>query len=210
MVGLVLLLAMYLEAGLDQQWRHVTQNCIVLGLPVVLLLLGLSLLVIPIGHVRRRPAGKSSIVFTIAGSSIAAAVLAFGAALALHEFAAPFLSGTAQSFAGWGPLTLPLSVWLLWVVLFGWMATSVEPLTLADRVARWLLGGTVLELLVAVTCHVIVRRRGGCCAGINTGLGIILGTAIMAIALGPGVFFLFYRRYQQVYRRPRPPEEADG
>ena len=43
-----------------------------------------------------------------------------------------------------------------------------------------------------------------------TGLGIVLGTAIMAVALGPGIFFLFYRRYQQVYRCPRPPEEVDG
>src|SRR5262249_37618528 len=67
----------------------------------VLLLLGLSLLVIPIGHVRRRPAGKASTVFTVAGSSLAAAVLAFGAGLSLITLATvpPLRGTTAETLA---------------------------------------------------------------------------------------------------------------
>jgi hypothetical protein len=174
------------------------------GVVVVLFLLGLSLVVIPIGEVRRRPAGRTPIVFTIIGSSLCAGLLVWGGSLALYELAFPpgTRSGPVYDTAGWMTIAAPLLVWLGWAGFFSWLAFSAEPLSLADRANKWLLGGSVLELLVAILSHVIVRRRAECCAGMLTGLGIILGTAIMIVALGPGVFFLFYRRYQQTYRRP--------
>jgi hypothetical protein len=43
----------------------------------------------------------------------------------------------------------------------------------------WLLRGSILELLVAVPCHIIVRRRHDCSAPIITSFEIVTGIAIM-------------------------------
>ena len=85
------------------------------------------------------------------------------------------------------------------MLMFGWMARSVAPQTVNDRMYQLLLAGSVLELLIALPMHLVVRRRTECCAGLSTGLGIGVGLVVMLIALGPAVFFLFYRRYRQVY-----------
>ena len=81
------------------------------------------------------------------------------------------------------------------------MAGSID----RDRLNGWLyktlVAGSVLELLIAVPMHIVVRRRDECCGGVLTGLGIGIGIVVMVIALGPAVFFLFYRRYQDTYVR---------
>jgi hypothetical protein len=56
----------------------------------------------------------------------------------------------------------------------------------------------VLELLVAVPMHVVVRRRNECCAGMQTGFAICVGAAMAIIALGPAVFVLYHRRWKNL------------
>jgi hypothetical protein len=62
------------------------------------------------------------------------------------------------------------------------------------RAISWLLKGSVLELLVAVPCHVIVRRRNDCSAPIVTSFGIVTGIAVMLLCFGPSVLFLVKKR----------------
>ncbi len=69
---------------------------------------------------------------------------------------------------------------------------------------KWLLRGSILELLVAVPSHIVVRQRGVCCAPAGTFWGITTGLAVMLLAFGPGVFFLYVARC----RRLRPPEAS--
>jgi hypothetical protein len=57
-----------------------------------------------------------------------------------------------------------------------------------------------LELLVAVPCHVIVRRRNECSAPIATSFGITTGIAVMLLAFGPSVLLLYKKRLEG-YRR---------
>jgi hypothetical protein len=99
-------------------------------------------------------------------------------------------------------------VWLGWMIVFGSMVPSLGPPSLNGRLYKTLLAGSVLELLVAIPMHLVVRRRAECCAGFGTGLGIGVGILVMLVALGPAVFFLFYRRYKQVYAR-RSDTDAD-
>ena len=71
---------------------------------------------------------------------------------------------------------------------------------LTRRRMRWLLAGSILELLAAVPSHVIVRERDDCSAPAGTFFGICCGISVMLLSFGPGVFFLFARR-MDVLRR---------
>jgi hypothetical protein len=91
----------------------------------------------------------------------------------------------------------------------GWLSGSSGPSsfaaspnpttrTLLKRMHRWLLRGSILELLVAVPSHIIVRRRGDCCAPLGTFWGIATGISVMLLCFGPGVFFLFVERFERL------------
>jgi hypothetical protein len=66
------------------------------------------------------------------------------------------------------------------------------------RAVTWLLRGSVLELLIAIPSHVIVRRRDECCAPIGTGIGISTGLAIMFLSFGPSVILLYQKRIEKL------------
>ena len=91
-------------------------------------------------------------------------------------------------------ILLILSAWVFWSVVFYKFTRNLEPDRLIRRLVSWLLKGSILELLVAVPCHIFVRRRGDCCAPMATFWGIAAGIAIMLLSFGPGVFFLFVER----------------
>ena len=104
-----------------------------------------------------------------------------------------------------GLLTL-FVFWLIWMIIFRRAASKGDPHSLVKRTMRWLLRGSILELLVAVPSHVIVRRRGDCCAPVITFWGIATGISVMLLCFGPGVFFLFVERF----RRLKPKENSGG
>lgn len=94
--------------------------------------------------------------------------------------------------------------WLIWGWVFHHYARADEAESLVQRTTRWLLRGSILELLVAVPSHIIVRQRDDCCAPIASFWGIVTGISVMLLSFGPGVFFLFAARMRG--RRPRTPE----
>jgi hypothetical protein len=114
---------------------------------------------------------------------------------------------TNASVPGWQAvlsILVPVLVfWLIWSVIFRRATKSDEPEALVKRITRWLLRGSILELLVAVPSHVIVRRRDDCCAPAGTFWGIATGISIMLLCFGPGVFFLFVERIQRL--KPKDP-----
>ena len=94
--------------------------------------------------------------------------------------------------------------WMLWGLVFLRSSRSDDPDALSRRAVRWLLRGSILELLVAVPTHVVVRHRDDCCAPYATFWGIVCGLSVMLMSFGPGVFFLFVARA----RKLKPPEST--
>lgn len=116
--------------------------------------------------------------------------------------------GTVDTTTGGVWVTVILLVglcWLVWGFIFNRFAKSDEPDSLLKRATRWLLRGSILELLIAVPSHVIVRRRDDCCAPLGTFWGIATGISVMLLCFGPGVFFLFVERFGRL--KPKSPDE---
>ncbi|MEI7732575.1 MAG: hypothetical protein WCO56_23590 [Verrucomicrobiota bacterium] len=89
-------------------------------------------------------------------------------------------------------------LWAAWALIFHQCTRRDEPEKLNRRLLHWLLKGSILEFLVALPSHVIVRGRHDCCAPAGTFLGIVTGVCLMLLAFGPGVFFLFVARFQRL------------
>jgi hypothetical protein len=105
-----------------------------------------------------------------------------------------------------GAMVTLVIFWAIWFFVFRSFAKFDDPETLLKRATRWLLRGSILELLVAAPSHVIVRRRDDCCAPAGTFWGIATGISVMLLCFGPGVFFLFVERCQRLQPKPAPAE----
>jgi hypothetical protein len=74
-----------------------------------------------------------------------------------------------------------------------------------SRITRFLIAGSILELLIAVPAHIIARCKDYCCAGFLSFIGLACGTAVMLFAFGPAVFMLLARRVQSL----KPPQKQE-
>ena len=170
-----------------------------LATATVLILCEVALLFVPVRLASRRPITRRALWIPLLGSALLAGLLGFGGSLAFLEFldrdwpnsqiVLILIFGTAGAF------------WLAWTVVFWVLSLDRGPENVAMKLHRWLLAGSVLELLVAVPTHVVVRRRSDCCAGIGTGAGICAGIIVMLLAFGPSVGFLYYRRWKKIRQR---------
>jgi len=85
-----------------------------------------------------------------------------------------------------------MMLWLFWgVVFYLYLRNSTDAST---RIVSWLLRGSILELLIVVPCHIVVRRRHDCCAPMITSFGIATGIAVMLLSFGPSVLLLYKKR----------------
>ena len=144
----------------------------------------------------QRPRSRSSIVFSVVVTGILFSTLAVSAVLCLVVAIKPahdtFLDRMLIPMlwtAGVGAWTIPF--YLLWR----------NSNTMVARATSWLIKGSVLELLIAVPSHVIVRRRNDCSAPLATGFGICSGIAIMLLAFGPSVLLLYKKRIDEYASR---------
>jgi hypothetical protein len=110
----------------------------------------------------------------------------------------------AQSNGLWGIILLVVGFWVIWAVIFRSFSKADDENSFLKRITRWLLRGSILELIIAVPSHVIVRRRDDCCAPAGTFWGIATGISVMLLCFGPGVYFLFVERCQKL--KPKSPD----
>ena len=122
---------------------------------------------------------------------------------------AVFQNNPAETSSTWGGFfsagIITAVFWLIWGLVFRRYAAADDEETILNRSLRWLMRGSILELLIAVPSHVIVRRRDDCCAPLGTFWGIATGISVMLLCFGPGVFFLFVKRMRQL--KPQVPSQ---
>ncbi len=170
----------------------------------------LALLTVPVHIANRRPVTRGALWPTIAAAAGAMALLGGGALLSIY----PIIVGDRDGpqWPLWGIAAVVIGLWALWGVLFHRLSRTQPHLDFISNLCARLVRGSILELLVAVPCHVFVRCREYCCAGVYTMFGLAMGMAVMLFAFGPAVFFLFVARARKLQcasagaaARPTPP-----
>ena len=166
--------------------------------PIVIVLGGQALLFfLSVDTSQKRLKPRSHILLSCVLAGILTALLAFAliGAIGVAVQGDRFGEGAfANPFLFFG------LAWLFWgIVFYFFLRNSSE---IVNRVTSWLLRGSILELLVVVPCHVIVRRRHDCSAPMVTSFGIITGMAIMLLSFGPSVLFLYKKRLEAYASRP--------
>jgi hypothetical protein len=180
-------------------WKYWAWVALLGGGPLILFLVNID--------TSRRPRPQRHILVSAAAAGLALALLIIAAVTnviaALPRGAREAMDDAAGDAVGWIILAACLGCWLVWaLVLWRKGERFFDP---TDRVHRWLVKGSVLELLIALPCHVIVRQRNECTAPMVTGFGVATGLAILLMSLGPGALFLYRARMRRLSPRRETP-----
>ncbi len=164
------------------------------------------LLIIPVRIVKQRPRPQRGLWATAIAAGALFAVLALGMVWSI--VAAALGDGSIESIVFLLALIFLLINWVVWSCIFRAFARNNDPGSYIRRLMKWLLRGTILELLIAVPSHVIVRHKDVCCAHGVTALGIATGLTVMLISFGPGIYFLYAERIQS--KKPKTESAESG
>jgi len=161
----------------------------------ILIISQMLLLIIPIKIVKQRPKPQRSLWFTAIAAGILFAIVMLGIiwSIIADIFGDASVDGKVPLVA----FIFLLANWIVWSCIFRIFARNTNPHSYIRRLMKWLLRGTILELLVAVPSHIIVRHKEVCCASHVTATGIATGLAVMLISFGPGIYFLYVERIKR-------------
>lgn len=152
------------------------------------------LLRIPVQLAHGRPLSKRPVIITMIAAGFAMALLVFGGALSIYEFATQLKSSSL-----WLCPVLAIGSWMFWSIFFYRSSKLGELDTRLTRLKKHLVTGSILELLIAVPTHIVARNRDYCCAGLLTFVGLTAGISVMLFAFGPAVYFLFVERWKRLH-----------
>ena len=158
----------------------------------ILILSQMLLLIIPVKIMKQRPIPRRSFWFTAIAAGALFALIVLGIVWSIT--AAIFGDDSIEETAALLALAFLLVNWIAWSCIFRAFARNSDPGSYIRKLMKWLLRGTILELLVAVPSHIIVRHKDVCCADCVTASGIATGLAVMLISFGPGIYFLYAER----------------
>ena len=163
---------------------------------VVMFVSQLALLAVPVRVASLRPVTQGPIWRTLLAGGLMAGGLAGGAFLSIYEF---LVRDNWSNKLLWTAVGLAILTWGFWALVFSRMSRRVEPADLVSRQCRYLIRGSILELLIAVPTHIVARYRDYCCAGFMTFIGLTMGVSVMLFAYGPAVFFFFVERWKRLH-----------
>lgn len=162
------------------------------------------MLLVPVDLSLQRPTSQRSVIWLILASGLMVGVLGMGATLSINEFIRKGNADATNAAIPWGVL---LGFWALWTIVFYRTSRGPAATDVITQQCRYLLKGSILELLIAIPTHIVARARDYCCAGLYTFIGIAFGISVMLFSFGPGVFFLFVARWKRL--QPLPGRPAD-
>ena len=162
------------------------------------------LLLVPVALGERRPRSRRNLMVPVVTAAFLFAVVCVSGVTALgcgiwgdrEKLSA--LYGDTGNLILCAFVTYMVVTWTVWFFVFRRFADVDNPEALTPRLMRWLLRGSILELLIAVPSHVISRNRQDCCAPIGTFWGIATGITVMLLSFGPGVLYLFAARMRRL------------
>ena len=206
-VGLLMPGAVFIMGGDNEKWATLTASVRYLyGSGIFWLAVGmvvcgeaaLLFLRVDTSWQRLRPRAHIGVSGAVAAGLTAlltaSVIWCVGCAVRGDDFTSSFILSSAAEI-----VCFVAALWLLWGIFFYVYLRGAS--AAVTRVISWLLRGSVLELLIAVPCHIIVRRRQDCSAPIVTSFGIATGIAIMLLAFGPSVLLLYKKRLDEYPRR---------
>lgn len=166
----------------------------IVWLPIGGVLCGQALLLflsVDTSHKRLKP--RAHILVSVTATALLLSLLATGLVLSVgvaysEKFLDKYFETVMSLILFW------ILLWLAWGAIFYWYARNSSDVV--NRAVSWLLKGSVLELLIVVPCHVIVRRRNDCSAPMLTSFGIVTGIAVMLLSFGPSVLVLYKKRLE--------------
>lgn len=176
--------------------------CLIFGF--VLILCAIGLLAVPVAVSQTRPISRRKLYVPVLTGAFLFSLMSWGLIASLFvaakgdhglDLISLGVKGDSGVFVLAGEILL---AWIVWGGFFFWYYRANEPRGLIKSLGRWLLAGSILELLVAVPSHVAVRHKDTCCAPAVSFYGIATGISIMLLAFGPGVFFLFADRFRHL------------
>jgi hypothetical protein len=165
----------------------------------VILLSQLLMLIFPVRMYSGNPAPQRSIWAPLMTTAVLLMVLLFGLTASIMVAIWGDHIDEPQVYV-WAGVFI-VGTWVIWAMVFYYFGKAGDLPMFAQRLSRWLVKGSIVELLVAVPCHIIVRHREDCCAPGITFFGIAAGLVVMAVAFGPAVLLLVNARMKQAYAR---------
>ena len=154
------------------------------------------LLMYPVKAAEEAPIPRRSVWVPIIAMAFLFSVLLLGVVVSIAM--AVFGDDALYSYFMWGYFVFLVVGWIAWAWLFFCFIRNADPQAFIRKILGLLIKGSVLELLVAVPSHIIVRKRGDCCAPAMTSWAMAAGVIIMLLAFGPGLFFLFRERFEKM------------
>ena len=162
----------------------------------VMVLSQAALLLVPVGGIGARPTTRRSLLAPVLVGGLMTGMLVTGAIYCAWEFT--FRDKGPGNWIWWAAVAIGAVIWAFWTAAFYRASRHSLPQTVITRQCRFLLKGSILELLIAVPTHIVARYRNYCCAGVMTFIGLTLGIAVMLFSFGPAVFFLYAARWRQL------------
>jgi hypothetical protein len=160
----------------------------------ILIVSQILLLIVPVRIVRQRPKPQRGIWVTAIAAGALFAIVVLG--ILWSVAVALFGDYAIEDWPSLAALVFLGVNWIVWSCVFRAFARNTDPRSYIRRLMKWLLRGTVLELLIAVPSHIIVRHKDVCCAHGITAAGIATGLAIMLVSFGPGIYFLYAEKME--------------
>jgi hypothetical protein len=154
------------------------------------------LLLVPAAVARDRPVRRRSVATAAIVGAIPMVIMILGFLGCVISMIWPENSPSRAkiNYPDWINWAVILALWAVWGAVFYRSFAPEKPADFTTKMTRWLLAGSILEVVVAIPSHIISRHRNECCAPIMSLLGIVTGVAVALMAFGPGVFLLFARR----------------